>query len=539
MKIGIFMAYGPQTVLGKEGLGRYIGNLVKGFTDVQQEVIMAVPKWSTDTISELFEDFGVSESSVSFAVLERIPAIWGAYSILKGRKKKKKTARKYRVLRKAVDWAELFAGAMLNITNLAVLGLVMLLLCVVGVVLLPFALVGAVVYVVLSFLKSRLKKGEFKLKDTFWKLLQVTKRLSKTGLGLDEYIYTRMMNHVTEMLVQKANRQDVDVWFVPALFWPETKGLKKVRVITVPDVVTKEFPLLCANMPRITEQTKKCVDTIENGEYFITYCDYVRQSLLEHRFGKYHGVTIEHPDNELNSLIAIDASYERKLNARKNFTDAFARGVLRSLPPHTVYGQDMLVDYSFENTRYIFYASQARPYKNILNLIKAYEELLRKRYVDVKLFLTCDLTRDAAAYQYVMSHHLQFDVICFYNISAQQLAALYRCADLVVNPTLYEGGFPFTLGEGMSVGTPSLMSDIPQVRDVVEKYGLEDTMLFDPYDWMRMADKIEYALQHREELYQKQLGMYQHFAARSNEVVAKEYIAAFEHFINEDRKKRA
>ena len=94
MKIGIFMAYGPQTVLGKEGLGRYIGNLVKGFTDAQQEVILAVPKWSTDTISELFEDFGVSESSVSFAVLERNPAIWGAYSILKGRKKKKKTARK-------------------------------------------------------------------------------------------------------------------------------------------------------------------------------------------------------------------------------------------------------------------------------------------------------------------------------------------------------------------------------------------------------------------------------------------------------------
>ena len=42
---------------------------------------------------------------------------------------------------------------------------------------------------------------------------------------------------------------------------------------------------------------------------------------------------------------------------------------------------DYLREFDFSDVRYIFYASQNRPHKNILNLIKAYEYILRKKYI--------------------------------------------------------------------------------------------------------------------------------------------------------------
>ena len=132
---------------------------------------------------------------------------------------------------------------------------------------------------------------------------------------------------------------------------------------------------------------------------------------------------------------------------------------------------------------------------------------------------------------------MQVDVIALHGVDVQGLAALYRCAELVVNPTLYEGGFPFTFAEGMSVGTPSVMSDIPQVRDVIEPYGLEDEMLFDPNDVQAIADKIEYGLMHKAELYQKELPVFNAMACRTENVVAQEYLESFQTIINTETRK--
>ena len=41
MKIGFFLGYGPQTILHKEGLGRYIGSLIKGAVDNGEDVVLA------------------------------------------------------------------------------------------------------------------------------------------------------------------------------------------------------------------------------------------------------------------------------------------------------------------------------------------------------------------------------------------------------------------------------------------------------------------------------------------------------------------
>ena len=264
--------------------------------------------------------------------------------------------------------------------------------------------------------------------------------------------------------------------------------------------------------------------TLQHGTRFITYGNFIRTELLLKGYRKKpeYVVAIKHANNDLMPYIQIDASINIQNHTDKNYTEAYAKSFLGE----------------YAEVRYIFYSSQSRPNKNILNMVKAFEYLLRKRFQPIKLFLTASLEMYKPVGEYIKEHHLERDVISFYNVPAKKLAALYYCAELVVNPTLYEGGFPFTFGEGMSVGTPSVMSDIPQTRDVLEPAGLEDIM-FDPYDWKDMADKIEYALAHKEELYEKELPLYQELAKRTPKVEAQEYVEAFRYFIEQEAAEKA
>ena len=168
-------------------------------------------------------------------------------------------------------------------------------------------------------------------------------------------------------------------------------------------------------------------------------------------------------------------------------------------------------------------------------LIKVYERLLRERKISVKLILTCDINQEPELKQYIYAKRLQYDVLFFKSVSSQQLAALYMCAQLVVTPTLYEGGFPFTFGEGMSVGTPSIMSNIPQVIEVLEEYDFiqkAQKWLFNVYDDQDLEKKLYFALEHFEELKENQQELYDLLNRRTWKDVGKEYIFLFERLLN-------
>ena len=118
-------------------------------------------------------------------------------------------------------------------------------------------------------------------------------------------------------------------------------------------------------------------------------------------------------------------------------------------------------------------------------------------------------------------------ILSFYNITTKQLAALYHQACLVVNPTLYEGGFPFTFGEGMSVGVPSVMSRIPQVCEFTDPYDLDD-ILFDPYDVEDITNTILYGIENRTCILEKEKKLYDWMKkAFENKKTGDLYVQAF------------
>jgi glycosyltransferase involved in cell wall biosynthesis len=116
-------------------------------------------------------------------------------------------------------------------------------------------------------------------------------------------------------------------------------------------------------------------------------------------------------------------------------------------------------------------------------------------------------------------------VLCLHGLTARELAACYRLAELAVNPSLSEGGCPFTLTEALSVGTPVVMGRIAVTEEVITDPALQDVMLFDPYDWKDMAARIEWALQNREALLTRQLKFYAKLSQRTWRHVVDEHIA--------------
>ena len=550
MNIGIFLGYGPQTVLGKEGLGRYLGTLIKGFQKSGHQIIIGVPHWLLDSLNCLFDDFSINRDNVKLIVTPREPVLWSFYKkIFKGGRRGKAyhiLLNVYSVIRNIYQWNERNFAESDNIVKFVLYSfpIVFFVLFFVCGALMLCLLLNLIIWSTAPLLMIivAIIIGAFRWRDKFKScIVKICSCLPKTiktkicgevlkKIWLDSRVVTfRKM----EMFEQKRLRLEInkyqeliDVWFVPSLFWTEPLKIKNGTLIfNAPDMVTSKFPFAFAKGGEAnTSALENVRTTLKNGKWFITYGDYIRKELLVDEYGKSPNqvVKIFHANNDLKPYIFIPKEINIYNNTNKNYTRAFAESLL---------GQ-------YANVQYIFYSSQTRPHKNILNLIKAFEYLLRTRFLPIKLFVTGSLSKDETIKKYIIEHSLKNEVISFYNVPAQKLAALYHCAALVVNPTLYEGGFPFTFGEGMSVGTPSVMSDIPQTREVLETAGLEDIM-FDPYDWKVMAEKIEYGLNHRDELYQKELPLYQEMAKRTPEVEAEEYVEAFKYFIAQEAAAKA
>ena len=102
MKIGIFLGYGPQVILNKEGLGRYIAGLLKGFMKKDNTVTIACPYWLNDSLEDLFSDFSVDKEKVFFVQTKKNPLIWEIFKIYNNWKKKKSKSKILIILKEKV-----------------------------------------------------------------------------------------------------------------------------------------------------------------------------------------------------------------------------------------------------------------------------------------------------------------------------------------------------------------------------------------------------------------------------------------------------
>ena len=128
--------------------------------------------------------------------------------------------------------------------------------------------------------------------------------------------------------------------------------------------------------------------------------------------------------------------------------------------------------------RFVLYAGNIKPHKNLDRLIAAYSLLKKRGHDDVKLLIIGDeVNRYGSFRRAVESAGIRQDVRFFGFVPDSTLAVLYRLASVFAFPSLYEG-FGLPPLEAMACGAPVVTSRLSSLPEVVG----DAAVLVDPYD---------------------------------------------------------
>lgn len=138
------------------------------------------------------------------------------------------------------------------------------------------------------------------------------------------------------------------------------------------------------------------------------------------------------------------------------------------------------------NERFVLYAGNIKPHKNLERVIEAFQLARRRGFEDVRLLIIGDqvshyATLRRAVHRYQLHKHVRF----FGFVPDETLAVLYRLASVFVFPSLYEG-FGLPPLEAMASGTPVITSNVSSLPEVVG----DAAILVDPYDTEAIADAM-------------------------------------------------
>jgi len=121
---------------------------------------------------------------------------------------------------------------------------------------------------------------------------------------------------------------------------------------------------------------------------------------------------------------------------------------------------------------YLLYVGTIEPRKNLLTLVRAYDELLKKTEHRPQLVLCGGRGwLFDEVFKLVEALQLQDQIRFTGYVADEDLPALYSAAEIFVYPSLYEG-FGLPPLEAMACGTPAITSNVSSLPEVVGNAGL-------------------------------------------------------------------
>ena len=192
-------------------------------------------------------------------------------------------------------------------------------------------------------------------------------------------------------------------------------------------------------------------------------------------------------------------------------------------------------------TPYIVYASQNRPNKNLIVLLRALKRLKEKN-INIKLVTTGKISLLPSNQKYVDEHNIQDMIIEIGSISEPDLYFLYKYSNLAVIPTIIEGnGISSQCLEALSVSNiPIIMAKAWGVEESLKSVGLSmktaDLNWFDLDDDETLAQKIKDVLNAPALHIEKQKHILSAYTKRKWEDTARDYMKVFKKAIKENKK---
>lgn len=538
---GIYLAYPPTVDLRAEGLGRYLAAFLKGAEgrdDVRFTIVC--PSWSHDSLDQLFESEGVPRDRFRVVGPKGKPYALYVYDAWKAHllrdRRKGWIARLYRAVSSIALRAQTHVerrGVTVNsVSTLLIfmgelLGLGGLLL-----ILAPLWVPKLLAQRLLTWARHSVL-DRTSAPDRSAQANQIKALMEKPqGLGFIQRLFADMEHSETQRMQKVIQRlQGIRAWYCPAAFWPAFNDIRAPRLMCVPDVVLTDFPVgfSSVNGDYTLRVFEKVQHAIAGADHMVAYSHAVKWNTLVERYGMQADKVsvIHHAPNRLDHAVAVRGFPDNEKTTVHHCRNLLFRALQKSR------NIDYTAGITNGSIQFLFYASQFRPNKNVLTLLRAYEHLLRRRYLPHKLILTGNPQHLEEIGHFIVEHRLEQEVLCLPRLSVHELAACYKLAALAVNPSLSEGGCPFTFTEALSVGTPVVMARIPVTEEVLTDVQLQEAMLFDPYDWRDCAQRIEWGLAHREELLALQQRTYQQLSQRSWADVVNEHLDVLDRISSE------
>ena len=167
-------------------------------------------------------------------------------------------------------------------------------------------------------------------------------------------------------------------------------------------------------------------------------------------------------------------------------------------------------------------SSQVRPHKNYKRILEVYDAILRRHRRNIKLVVTGNLDSDHELAFFLQEKGLVFDVIQSWNVGEDLHSRLIRHAELIVIPTIFEGGMPFAFAESVGMGTPCAFSRIPVFTESLTEQELAGPEVFNPRDSGSIERTILHVLDHRDEVLKRQKLVIERLSQRTWTNVAEE-----------------
>ncbi|XTZ37601.1 glycosyltransferase [Salmonella enterica] len=528
---GIYICYPPTVDLRSEGLGRYLAALIMGAEKIEHvQFIIVCPSWAKEILEQLFESEGVSLKKVSIIAPAGRPIALKLLSFITNLKKKRKNGKKKKI-ESLLTWSRNEIANIINRIGVKIAiaykisSLLPILFDILALIIFftPMFFLHIITNLLHYFKLTIISSKFFKTLDNQWHKLSdifISHKNNDYAFNLYNAMETAESERMLEMIKSLKN---VLAWYAPTAFWKSFSKITSPKVMCVPDVVPSSFPggFSLIEGQRFYNTVKNIKRNICHNNFFITYSLDVKSDTLVKRFN----VPEENIYIVKHAPCKLDHWFDKGSYREKETSLNYAKSLLKSVLSRQLdtYMKNINIDFNF-----IFYASQIRPNKNILALLKAYNYLLKKKFINHKLLLTGTINSITKVAEYILKNRLEEDVFFLNNLSIQEVAACYKLADLAVNPTLSEGGCPFTFTEALSVGTPVVMGRIAVTEEVLTDPNLQEMTFFDPYDWMSIADKIEWALANLDNLRELQLETYNRLVKRTWEDVVREHIAVMD-----------
>jgi alpha-1,3-rhamnosyl/mannosyltransferase len=247
------------------------------------------------------------------------------------------------------------------------------------------------------------------------------------GLVIRPWRGRQVLRRLASLLMAADGNQ---VLFAPNYLFPPLFWLARgARVATIHDLGVWKVPW--AVRPDSGEALRERLErTLFEADLFLTPSEAVRQELIERR---------------------VAASRVRAIH---HGTGLVGEGSIASSPPPRT------------PPRYALHVGTVEPRKNVSALLAAWRLLRLRRAAPPPLVLCGGFGWQAAeARREIGAAEAEGWLVHLGYVSTEELAALYRGAELVALPSFYEG-FGLPAVEALRAGAPLLASDLPVLREV-------------------------------------------------------------------------